>query len=69
MMRVRFVYSIDFKEEPTFSPIPAYWFDLTNLSHKASPIAIIVPRQHPYLEAIIDRFDAEIEMFSINKPE
>ena len=32
-------------------------------------IAIIVPRQHPYLEAIIARFDAEIEMFRTNKPE
>ena len=31
------VYSVDFKEEPTFSPIPAYWFDLTNRSQKASP--------------------------------
>lgn len=31
------VYSVDFKEEPTFSPIPAYWFDLVNLTHKASP--------------------------------
>ena len=30
------VYSVDFKEEQTFSPIPAYWFDLTNLSHKPS---------------------------------
>ena len=31
------VYSVDFKEELTLSPIPAYWFDLTNLSHKPSP--------------------------------
>lgn len=127
------VYSVDFKEEETFSPIPAYWFDLTNRSHKASPndpkvretviriiveffrtnpdimlymcdsandqqaqrnrlflrwftgaeqsrlfyiktalvidenienfIAIIVPRKHIYLDDIIARFDAEIEMF------
>ena len=131
------MYSVDFKEEQTFSPIPAYWFDLTNLSHKASPndpkvretviriiveffranpdimlymcdnandqqaqrnrlflrwftsaepsklfyiktavvvdegmenfIAIIVPRQHPYLEAIIERFDTEVQMFNDNK--
>ena len=133
------VYSVDFKEEQTFSPIPAYWFDLTNLSHKPSPndskvretviriiveffranpdimlymcdsandqqaqrnrlflrwfmgaeqsklffiktaqvtddgidnfIAIIVPRQHQYLNEIIARFDAEIAMFQSNKPE
>lgn len=133
------VYSVDFKEEFAFSPIPAYWFDLTNLSHKASPndpkvretviriiveffrsnpdimlymcdnandqqaqrnrlflrwfsgaeqskmffiktavvideemenfIAIIVPRQHPYLDDIITRFDAEINMFKTNKPQ
>lgn len=132
------VYSVDFKEEPTFSPIPAYWFDLTNRSQKASPndskvretviriiveffrvnpdimlymcdsandqqaqrnrlflhwftgaeqsrlffiktaqvidegienfIAIIVPRHHPYLEDIINRFDAEIALFQTNKP-
>ena len=31
-------------------------------------IAIIVPRSHPYLENIIERFDAEIEMFRTNKP-
>ena len=31
-------------------------------------IAIIVPRSHPYLEDIIERFDAEIEMFRANKP-
>ena len=31
------VYSVGFKEESIFSPIPAYWFDLANLSHKASP--------------------------------
>ena len=131
------VYSVDFKAEETFAPIPSYWFDLTNLSHKASPndpkvretvvriiveffranpdimlymcdtandqqaqrnrlflrwftgaeqsklffiktalvvdekienfIAIIVPRQHPYLDAIIARFDEEIAMFN-NKP-
>ena len=133
------VYSVDFKEEETFSPIPAYWFDLMNRSQKASPndpkvretviriiveffranpdimlymcdsandqqaqrnrlflrwftgteqskqffiktekvidegmenfIAIIVPRSHPYLEAIIARFDSEIAMFRANKPE
>ena len=127
------VYSVDFKEEQIFSPIPAYWFDLTNLSHKASPndpkvrgtviriiveffkanpdimlymcdnandqqeqrnrlflrwfvgaeqsklfyiktaqvmdedianfIAIIVPRNHPYLAEIVKRFDDEIELF------
>jgi hypothetical protein len=132
------VYSVDFKEELTFSPIPAYWFDLTNLSHKASPndpkvretviriiveffrvnpdimlymcdnandqqaqrnrlflrwfmgaeqsklfciktalvvdenienfIAIIVPRNHIYLDAIINRFEEEIQMFNDNKP-
>ena len=132
------VYSVDFKEEPAFSPIPAYWFDLTNRSQKASPndskvretviriiveffrvnpdimlymcdsandqqaqrnrlflhwftgaeqsrlffiktaqvidegienfIAIIVPRHHPYLEDIINRFDAEIALFQTNKP-
>lgn len=31
------VYAVDFKEEGSFSPIPAYWFDLTNRSHKSSP--------------------------------
>ena len=31
------VYSVDFKEELTFDPIPAYWFDLMNRSQKASP--------------------------------
>lgn len=132
------VYSVDFKEELTFEPIPAYWFDLTNRSQKASPndskvretviriiveffrvnpdimlymcdsandqqaqrnrlflrwftgaeqskmffiktaqvvdegienfIAIIVPRQHPYLEDIINRFDAEIALFQTDKP-
>ena len=131
-------YSVDFKEESSFSPIAAYWFDLINLSHKTSPndpkvretviriiveffrvnpdimlymcdnandqqaqrnrlflrwftgteqskmffiktaqvmdegmenfIAIIVPRQHPYLAEIIARFDAEIAMFQTNKP-
>lgn len=132
------VYSVDFKEESTFSPIPAYWFDLTNRSQKASPsdpkvretviriiveffrqnpdimlymcdsandqqaqrnrlflrwftgteqskwfsiktalvldegvenfIAIIVPRNHPYIDAIMERFDAEIALFHTNKP-
>ena len=32
-------------------------------------IAIIVPRQHQYLDDIIARFDAEIAMFQSNKPE
>ena len=133
------VYSVDFKEEPTFSPIPAFWFDLTNLSHKASPndpkvretviriiveffrvnpdimlymcdnandqqaqrnrlflrwfmgaeqsklfyiktalvvdenienfITIILLRNHIYLDAIINRFDEEIEMFKTYKPQ
>lgn len=133
------VYAVDFKEEYSFSPIPAYWFDLMNRSQKPSPndpkvretviriiieffrlnpdillymcdsandqqaqrnrlflrwfkgaeqskqfyiktaivldegmenfIAIVVPRQHQYLEDIIARFDAEIEMFQTNKPE
>ena len=31
-------------------------------------IAIIVPRSHPYLDDIIERFDAEIAMFKSNKP-
>lgn len=31
-------------------------------------IAIIVPRRHPYLEDIIERFDSEIAMFRANKP-
>ena len=132
------VYSAEFKYEPAFEGTPAYWFDLTNRSGKASPndpkvrdtviriiieffranpdillymcdnandqqaqrnrlflrwfmgaeqsklfyiktemvidegvenfIAIIVPRSHPYLEDIIERFDAEIEMFKSNKP-
>ncbi len=131
------VYAVDFKEEQSFAPIPAYWFDLTNRSHRPSPndpkvretviriiveffrqnpdimlymcdnandqqaqrnrlflrwfkgaeqsklfdiktaivydegmenfIAIVVPREHPYLEDIIARFDAEIEMFSTMK--
>ena len=32
-------------------------------------IAIIVPRQHPFIEDIIARFDAEIAMFQTNKPQ
>lgn len=133
------VYAVAFKEEFSFAPIPAYWFDLINRSHKASPndpkvretviriimeffrtnpdimlymcdnandqqaqrnrlflrwldgeeqskrfylktalirdegienfIAIIVPRQHLYLNAIIERFDAEIAMFQTEKPQ
>ena len=31
------VYAVDFKEELSFAPIPAYWFDLTNRSDMASP--------------------------------
>lgn len=31
------VYAVDFKEELSFAPIPAYWFDLTNRSHRPSP--------------------------------
>ena len=131
------VYAVDFKEENSFAPIPAYWFDLINRSRMPSPndpkvretviriiieffrvnpdimlymcdnandqqsqrnrlflrwfrgaeqskqfyiktaivndeeienfIAIVVPRQHPYLEDIIARFDNEIEMFSTMK--
>ena len=131
------VYAVDFKEEQSFAPIPAYWFDLSNRSQRPSPndpkvretviriiieffrqnpdimlymcdnandqqaqrnrlflswfkgarqsklfyiktavvvdegmenfIAIVVPREHPYLEDIIARFDAEIEMFSTMK--
>ncbi len=131
------VYAVDFKEEQSFAPIPAYWFDLLNRSQRPSPndpkvretviriiieffrqnpdimlymcdnandqqaqrnrlflswfkgaqqsklfyiktavvvdegmenfIAIVVPRKHPYLEDIIARFDAEIEMFSTMK--
>ena len=131
------VYAVDFKEEDSFSPIPAYWFDLSNRSHRPSPndpkvretviriiieffrqnpdimlymcdnandqqaqrnrlflrwfkgaeqsklffiktavvvdedmenfIAIVVPRQHPYLNDIIVRFDSEIEMFNTMK--
>lgn len=127
------VYAVRFKEESFFDPIPAYWFDLMNRSHKPSPndpkvretviriiveffrvnpdimlymcdnandqqamrnrlflkwftgteqskqyfiktanildeqvenfIAIIVPKNHPYLEDIINRFDMEIAMF------
>ena len=30
-------------------------------------IAIIVPRQHPYLEEIVSRYNAEIEMFKTSK--
>jgi hypothetical protein len=133
------VYAVSFKDESFFSPIPAYWFDLMNRSHKASPndpkvretiiriiveffrvnpdimlymcdtandqqaqrnrlflrwfsgteqsklfyiktalimdeglenfIAIIVPQQHPHLDAIIERFNAEIEMFKSDKPQ
>lgn len=131
-------YVVGFKEESTFAPIPAYWFDLSNRSQKSSPndpkvrgtviriiiaffrsnpdimlymcdnandqqaqrnrlflrwfasakqselyfmktaqildetienfIAIIVPRKHPHLQAIIERFDEEIAMFQSNKP-
>ena len=31
------LYAVEFKEEEVFAPIPAYWFDLINLSHKSSP--------------------------------
>lgn len=31
------LYGVEFKEDSSFDPIPAYWFDLTNRSHKASP--------------------------------
>ena len=31
------LYAVSFKEEEFFSPIPAYWFDLSNRSHRASP--------------------------------
>ena len=31
------VYAVDFKEESAFDPIPAYWFDLTNRTHRPSP--------------------------------
>jgi predicted branched-subunit amino acid permease len=31
-------------------------------------IAIIIPRSHPYLDDIIERFDSEINMFRANKP-
>lgn len=31
-------------------------------------IAIIVPRSHPYLDDIIERFNEEIAMFRANKP-
>ena len=31
-------------------------------------ITIIVPRSHPYLNDIIERFDSEIAMFRVNKP-
>lgn len=130
-------YVVGFKTEDIFNPIPAYWFDLSNRSQKASPndakvretviciileffqenpdimlymcdsandqqaqrnrlflrwfsgakqsqqffiktdvivdegmenfIAIIVPRQHPYLEEIVSRYNAEIEMFKSSK--
>ncbi len=130
-------YAVVFNPEPSFGGLPAYWFDLSNRSGKASPndpkvrdtviriiieffranpdillymcdnandqqaqrnrlflrwfkgaeqsklfyiktaivydegmenfIAIVVPREHPYLEDIIARFDAEIEMFSTMK--
>ena len=30
-------------------------------------IAIIVPRQHPYLEAIIERVDTEVQLVNDNK--
>ena len=131
------VYAVDFKEEDSFAPIPAYWIDLMNRSQRPSPndpkvretvvriiteffrvnpdimlymcdnandqqsqrnrlflrwfrgaeqskqfciktaivvdegmenfIAIVVPRQHPYLEDIIAHFDNEIEMFNTMK--
>lgn len=31
------LYGVEFKEDSSFDPIPAYWFDLTNRSHKTSP--------------------------------
>ena len=75
-------YAVAFNPEPSFGGLPAYWFDLSNRSGKASPndpkvrdtviriifIAIIVPRLHPYLNEVIAHFDAEIEMFKSNKP-
>ena len=130
-------YAVAFNPEPSFGGLPAYWFDLTNRSHRPSPndpkvretviriiieffrqnpdimlymcdnandqqaqrnrlflrwfkgtqqsnlfyiktavvedegmenfIAIVVPREHPYIEDIIARFDEEIEMFSTMK--
>ena len=57
------VYAVSFKEETFFDPIPAYWFDLMNRSHRPSPNDPKVPKNHPYLEDIISRFDAEIAMF------
>ena len=30
-------YSVEFKYEPAFGGVPAYWFDLTNRSGKISP--------------------------------
>lgn len=131
-------YAVAFNPEPSFGGLPAYWFDLSNRSGKASPsdpkvretviriiveffranpdimlymcdnandqqamrnrlflrwftgaeqsklffyksemvvdegmenfIAIIIPRSHPYLDDIIERFDSEINMFRANKP-
>lgn len=131
-------YAVDFKQEEIFDPIPAYWFDLSNRSHKVSPndskvretviriimaffdanpdillymcdtandqqaqrnrlflrwfngaeqskmfyirtakvmdedvenfIAIIVPRSHPFLQNIVERFNAEVAMFNEMKP-
>lgn len=131
-------YAVYFNYESAFGGMAAYWFDLSNRSHKVSPndpkvretviriiieffrsnpdillymcdnandqqaqrnrlflrwfageeqskhfclktatvidegienfIAMIVPRHHPYLDAIIAQFDEEIAMFRDNKP-
>ena len=31
-------------------------------------VALIVPRVHPLLDEIVERFDEEIQMFNDNKP-
>jgi hypothetical protein len=62
------VYSVDFKEEQTFS---LFFIKTAQVTDDGIDnfIAIIVPRQHQYLNEIIARFDAEIAMFQSNKPE
>lgn len=34
-------YAVEFRFEPGFGGLPAYWFDLSNRSQKASPTSML----------------------------